>query len=55
MNNLSDILNLSSDTVSKKENRWVIQKYIGKNSSTVLFLVLVITTDRGFFPNPPRL
>ena len=30
MNKLSDILNLTSYNVSKKENRWVIQKYIGK-------------------------
>ena len=28
-NVLSEILNLSSDTVSKRENKWVIQKYIG--------------------------
>lgn len=28
-NRLDDILNLASDNVSKKENRWVIQKYIG--------------------------
>jgi len=27
-NRLDDILNLASDNVSKKENRWVIQKYI---------------------------
>ena len=30
MNNLNDILGMSSDTVSKKENRWIIQKYIEK-------------------------
>lgn len=28
MNDFDSILNLSSDSISKKENRWVIQKYI---------------------------
>ena len=41
-NRLSDILNLTSDNVFKKENRWVIQKYIGifKNFFTYLLLKL---------------
>jgi len=28
-NNLSDILTLAGASVSQKENKWVIQKYIG--------------------------
>ena len=29
MDNLAEILKLVSPTVSKKENKWVVQKYIG--------------------------
>lgn len=39
-NRLSDILNLTSDNVFKKENRWVIQKYIGIFKSFFTYLLL---------------
>ncbi len=35
MDNLADILKLVSPSVIKKENKWVVQKYIGEFFCTV--------------------
>ena len=35
-NNLHDILSTAGTSVSQKENKWVIQKYIGKKSQSTL-------------------
>ena len=35
MNNLSEISSLASGCVSQKENRWVVQKYIGRRKSSL--------------------
>lgn len=43
-NRLNDILNLTSDNVFKKENRWVIQKYIGIFKFFFTYLLLKLLT-----------